>query len=512
MRKNFLIKSILLIFFTCLFLVCFSACDKEDNTIKGTDIFSDTLIVDNTNKTIYGKLSNVATTYSFINEINVAKEATFGVYRDLECEMVIASKTTSVEVGDNVFYILVENGKDISLYIATIRRIPIYTVTFNTNGGTAVQSQQVEEDSLAIEPVTTRAGYTFVGWDYNFLNPITENKIITASWSANTDTPYKVEYYLQNFEDDEYTLKETSNLTGTTDTKAIANIKTYEHFTFNQSKSTINGNINGNGSQTLKVYYTRNKYTLSNENTSYGEISNSGAYKFGTEEKQSTATEYLGCEFVGWFDGETLLSTDKSFIFNVCDKNVTAKFKVKAEMSNLNFTSNATTCTITGIKDKMMKNIVVPDYVTEISENAFHNCSSLTSVTIGSGVTSIGSYAFYKCSSLQSLTIPNSVNSIGRLAFYGCTGLTEIKYNAINCAGLSSENYVFYHAGENGTGITVTIGKNVKKIPAYLFYPTSVDSSYLPKITAVIFEEGSICESIGDWAFSYCSSLTSVKV
>ncbi|MGN0812486.1 MAG: leucine-rich repeat protein [Candidatus Coproplasma sp.] len=132
-----------------------------------------------------------------------------------------------------------------------------------------------------------------------------------------------------------------------------------------------------------------------------------------------------------------------------------------------------------------------------------------TDLVLPSCITQIYKYAFNEYSGLTSVTIPDSVTSIRSYAFYNCTNLTEIKYNATECADLSSGNYVFYKAGQSGDGITVTIGANVKKIPAYLFYPYS---SNAPKITSVVFEDGSICESIGEYAFCYCSSLTSVNI
>ncbi len=63
-----------------------------------------------------------------------------------------------------------------------------------------------------------------------------------------------------------------------------------------------------------------------------------------------------------------------------------------------------------------------------VGENAFYNCSSLTSVTIGNSVTSIGYDAFYNCSSLISVTLGNSVISIGSSAFYGCSSLKTVYY------------------------------------------------------------------------------------
>ena len=128
----------------------------------------------------------------------------------------------------------------------------------------------------------------------------------------------------------------------------------------------------------------------------------------------------------------------------------------------------------------------------------------------GSECTEIGNYAFYNCSSLISITIPENVTSIGNRAFYNCTGLTEINFNATKMSDLSDHNYVFGNAGNNGTGITVNIGANVTRIPAYLFCPYISSLSYSPNIISVNFEEGSQCTEIGKQTFAGCNSLSTV--
>ncbi len=70
--------------------------------------------------------------------------------------------------------------------------------------------------------------------------------------------------------------------------------------------------------------------------------------------------------------------------------------------------------------------VTIPDSVTTIGEEAFANCTSLTSVLIPSSVTAIGDCAFRNCTSLTSVSIPNSVTEIGATAFANCTSLTNV--------------------------------------------------------------------------------------
>jgi hypothetical protein len=73
-----------------------------------------------------------------------------------------------------------------------------------------------------------------------------------------------------------------------------------------------------------------------------------------------------------------------------------------------------------------LTSVVIPDSVTTIGDGAFWKCSSLTSVVIGDGVTTISDWAFWKCSSLMSVTIPDGVTSIAYSAFEDCTALTNV--------------------------------------------------------------------------------------
>lgn len=64
-----------------------------------------------------------------------------------------------------------------------------YTVKFNSNGGSVISSQIIEEGNKVIKPINpTRSGYTFQGWilngsDYDFDSVIKENITLIAKWS-----------------------------------------------------------------------------------------------------------------------------------------------------------------------------------------------------------------------------------------------------------------------------------------------------------------------------------------
>ena len=99
-------------------------------------------------------------------------------------------------------------------------------------------------------------------------------------------------------------------------------------------------------------------------------------------------------------------------------------------------TYNSTEYSVTSIGNDAFKDcssltsITIPNSVTSIGERAFYSCSSLTSITIPNSITSIGERAFSYCSSLTSITIPNSVTSIGERVFSYCPSLTSISIEA----------------------------------------------------------------------------------
>ena len=212
-----------------------------------------------------------------------------------------------------------------------------------------------------------------------------------------------------------------------------------------------------------------------------------------------------------------------------------------------------------------LTSITIPNSVTSIGNYAFSGCSSLTSITIGNSVTSISEYAFSGCSSLTSvvwnakncagwgyyslppffrmranitsftfgeeveripsslchgmtsltsITIPNSVTSIGYDAFEYCYALTSI---TIPNSVTTIENNAFYNVPNivySGTATGSPWGARSVNgyVDGYLVYADETKTTLLACFAAATGEVTlpKSVTSIGDYAFRYCDSITSV--
>jgi len=108
--------------------------------------------------------------------------------------------STEIKAGDYFYSVSSEGFNEIGprnftvagedLLIEVTMDTAIYTVTFNTDGGSLISEQQVSHGSTAVEPATEpeKEGWSFKGWyinetKFNFSTPITKDTTITAKWT-----------------------------------------------------------------------------------------------------------------------------------------------------------------------------------------------------------------------------------------------------------------------------------------------------------------------------------------
>jgi uncharacterized repeat protein (TIGR02543 family) len=161
-----------------------------------------------------------------------------------------------------------------------------YRVSYDTNGGipaVIADKTGVKWTNASLIPsAPVRAGYTFTGWrltarggtpvygpvatsssTYGSLAVNDKVMVITlsAQWTANTNTPYKISHYKVVGTD--VNLAETRSTVGTTDVTVSEAAKSYPGYTYEPGYpgTLTSAPIAGDGSMHLKLYYRANPAT-----------------------------------------------------------------------------------------------------------------------------------------------------------------------------------------------------------------------------------------------------------
>ena len=183
-------------------------------------------------------------------------------------------------------------------------------------GDAEIIAQYSTNNSIKL-PTAEKQGYTFEGWysDVDLNTKIgnaednyvpEENTILYAKWLPNTSTEYKVEYYTEKL-DGSYELNNTENLTGTTDSNVIAEIKEIAGFEYDESntENVKQGMVKPDGSLTLKMYYTRKTLTVTLDVNEGNALENdTKQIKYEAEYGELPEPTKEGHTFIGWYDSK----------------------------------------------------------------------------------------------------------------------------------------------------------------------------------------------------------------
>jgi hypothetical protein len=193
-------------------------------------------------------------------------------------------------------------------------------------------------------------------------------------------------------------------------------------------------------------------------------------------------------------------------------------------------TNNDNTITITGCTgggDATIPGTINGMTVTGIANGAFQHNHSLTSITIPAGVTSIGSSAFSDCTNLTGIYFLGDAPGADLTVFTGDNhatiyylpgamgwsssfdGLLAELQNPMAPAGdftYTTTNGTIIITGYNGTGGDIGIPRTITGLPVVSIGDYAFE--YISSLTSVTIPNN--VTNIGEWAFYDCQTLTSV--
>ncbi len=354
----------------------------------------------------------------------------------------------------------------------------IYTVKFDTSGGTEIDDVYTIGGSITEPEEPSRTGFTFGGWytdenmqtPWDFSHNVTTDMTLWANWTLNADR------FLVSFN--------------------------------SQGGSRVNGiAVPNNSTFTAPAPPTKSGYSFMGW---YREAACTNEWAFESDVVSGNITLYAKWDIWQW-----QLLPDHTLLITGCT-NTAGEVTVPETINGK---------TVTAIGENAFQNctgmesIDIPGSVKTIGKYAFYRCSGLEDVTLHEGLTTIGESAFIQCSSLDGISIPQSVTRITGGAFSGCASLTSITIpDGITSIEPGTFNYCTHLS-------SITIPGSVTSIGQYAFM--SCQELYAITLPTRLEEIGRAAfmyaglrsldipdsvTSIGEMAFSNCTILTSVKL
>ncbi|MBR3836235.1 MAG: leucine-rich repeat protein [Clostridia bacterium] len=161
-----------------------------------------------------------------------------------------------------------------------------------------------------------------------------------------------------------------------------------------------------------------------------------------------------------------------------------------------------------GFKSEI-KNIEISNGITKIGFYAFDSCTSLVSIELADSLVSIREGAFYNCTNLQSIEIPDGITKLEAYTFSGCTSLEKViipdsvvnvDKNAFKETASLSD---VYYKGDVADWCAMSFNESIFSTGVNLYINGAL-------IENLVIPDG--ITTIGDYTFSFCTSLKSVEM
>lgn len=178
----------------------------------------------------------------------------------------------------------------------TIENSATHTVSFDTDGGSAVDAQKILRGQKVVRPVDpTRSGYRFNGWYkdasvYDFTSPVLDDFTLRAAWTAN-------QYTITFDSDGGSTVTSITQDCGTAIT-APAN-PTRDGYTFTGWHPAIPAAMPA-GDLTVKALWSANSYAITYDLDGGTAEGNPDSYTIEAENITLNAPTKAGYTFTGW--------------------------------------------------------------------------------------------------------------------------------------------------------------------------------------------------------------------
>lgn len=421
-----------------------------------------------------------------------------------------------------------------------------FTVTFDSMGGSAVNSMKVTEGrgfTLPADP--TRTDYNFDGWylDKGYSSPFTEayevkgDLTVYAKWTEVDSAIYfshkgSVLSGITEQGGKATVLTLPEELDGVKITEVAAGL--FEN-NKNLTKVTVPMGYTTLGERAFKGCTALGSVSLANSVVNIGAEAFSGctaiqSLQLSTELTAVPDKMCYGCTSLRFFNAGGAATIGEAAYYG-CTSLTSIAFSQSVTSIGKEAFRDCTAIVTVSMRDglisigegafrnlKKLQSVTVPDSVESMGAYAFYGCSSVSSLSVGSGVTELGAYTFYgmnkvetpvikgaltkigdACfmgmSALKSFVIPDTVTEMGKSVFYNCSALTEAVLPA-SLTTVPEKSFV------NCINLVKLDISSVTSIGANAFYDCARYVTTIP----------SGLTSLGVSAFYGCKSITEVSI